>query len=42
MTGTVREVVSRTMSRLRKEGIIVESTVKGMRVNKAKLLTLLS
>lgn len=42
MTGTVREVVSRTMSRLRKEGIIVESTVKGIRVNKTKLLTLLT
>jgi CRP/FNR family transcriptional regulator len=42
MTGTVREVVSRTMSRLRKEGIILESTVKGIKVDRIKLLKLLS
>lgn len=42
MTGTVREVVSRTMSRLKKEGIITESTTKGFRIDKERLLKLFS
>lgn len=42
MTGTVREVVSRTISRLKKEGIIVESTARGFKVNRPRLLSLLS
>ncbi len=37
MTGTVREVVSRTMSKLKKEGIIFNSASKGFKVNKTKL-----
>lgn len=41
MTGTVREVVSRIMARLRKEGVIVESTAKGFRIDKTKLLSLI-
>lgn len=41
MTGTVREVVSRTISRLKKDGIIVETTARGLRISKAKLLELL-
>lgn len=41
MTGTVREVVSRAMSRLKKEGVIIDSTVKGFRIDKEKLLKLL-
>lgn len=41
MTGTVREVVSRTMSRLKKEKVIVESNVSGFTIDKSKLLKLL-
>lgn len=37
MTGTVREVVSRVMSKLKKEGIIVESTVRGFKVDRERL-----
>ena len=37
MTGTVREVVSRIMSRLKREGIITDSTVRGFRVDIDKL-----
>jgi CRP/FNR family transcriptional regulator len=40
MTGTVREVVSRVMARLKKEGVIIDSTVKGFRIDKKKLLKL--
>lgn len=42
MTGTVREVVSRTMSQLKKENIILESTAKGFKVSKSRLLRSLS
>jgi CRP/FNR family cyclic AMP-dependent transcriptional regulator len=41
MTGTVREVVSRTMSRLRKERGIVDSSIRGFTVDKRRLLKLL-
>lgn len=41
MTGTVREVVSRIMTRLKKEGVIVESTAKGFKIDKTKLLRLI-
>ncbi|RJQ43701.1 MAG: Crp/Fnr family transcriptional regulator [Nitrospiraceae bacterium] len=37
MTGTVRVVVSRTMSKLKKEKIIVDSTIKGFTLDKARL-----
>ena len=37
MTGTVREVVSRTMSKLKKEGIIVHTSVKGFTIDRGKL-----
>ena len=40
MTGTVREVVSRTMSRLKKEGAIVDSSVKGFTIDKERMLHL--
>ncbi len=42
MVGTVREVVSRVMSRFKKEGIILDSNVKGFRVSKERLLEMLS
>ena len=42
MTGSVREVVSRTMSRLKKEGIIVESNIKGFSLDRKKLSHLIS
>ncbi|GAB4417484.1 MAG: Crp/Fnr family transcriptional regulator [Thermodesulfovibrionales bacterium] len=42
MTGTVREVVSRTMSRLKKEGIITGSSARGFNVKRERLLKLLS
>ncbi|GAB4536534.1 MAG: Crp/Fnr family transcriptional regulator [Thermodesulfovibrionia bacterium] len=42
MTGTVREVVSRTMSRLKKEGVIVESSIRGFKIDKGKLNDLIS
>ncbi len=41
MTGTVREVVSRAMSRLKKEGVIVDSNVKGFKLDKERLLKLI-
>ncbi|MFN3479324.1 MAG: Crp/Fnr family transcriptional regulator [Thermodesulfovibrionales bacterium] len=41
MTGTVREVVSRTMSRLKKEGVVLESTARGFKIKKSGLLKLL-
>jgi CRP/FNR family transcriptional regulator, cyclic AMP receptor protein len=41
MIGTVREVVSRTMLKLKKEGIIAETGMKGFKVDKEKLLSLL-
>lgn len=37
LTGTVREVVSRVMLRLKKEKVIVESSIKGFRIDKARL-----
>jgi CRP/FNR family transcriptional regulator len=42
MVGSVREVVSRTMSRLKKEGIIVDSDIKGFRIDKERLSRLIS
>lgn len=42
LTGTVREVVSRTMSRLKKEGVIIDSSVRGFTVDKEKLVDLLN
>lgn len=42
MTGTVREVVSRTMSRLKKEEIVLESGPKGFVVDKKTLTDFLS
>ncbi len=41
MVGTVREVVSRTMSRLKRKGVVVNSTVRGFRVDKQRLEQLL-
>jgi len=41
MTGTVREVVSRAMARLKKEGVIVDSNVKGFKLDKERLLKLI-
>lgn len=41
MTGTVREVVSRTMLKLKKEKIIVDSSARGFTVDKEKLSNLL-
>jgi len=38
MTGTVREVVSRTMARLKKDGIIIDSTSRGFTVDIDRLL----
>jgi CRP/FNR family transcriptional regulator len=40
MTGTVREVVSRTMSKLKKEGVITHSSVKGFTIDRGRLSTL--
>lgn len=37
MTGTVREVVSRVMLKLKKEKIIVESSIRGFKIDKARL-----
>lgn len=37
MVGTVREVVSRVIAKLRREGIVVESTSKGCTVDKTEL-----
>lgn len=41
MVGTVREVVSRTMSKLKKRGVIVHSTVKGFKIDRSKLDSLI-
>ncbi len=41
LVGTVREVVSRTMSKLKSKGVVVESTVRGFRVDRARLAELL-
>lgn len=40
MIGTVREVVSRVMSKLKKEGVIIESTVRGFKIDKERLVAL--
>lgn len=42
MAGTVREVVSRVMLRLKKEGVILDTTARGFKVNKEMLIKLLS
>lgn len=42
ITGTVREVVSRTMLRLKKDGIISDSGVGGFTVDRKKLAHLLN
>jgi CRP/FNR family transcriptional regulator len=42
LTGTVREVVSRTMLKMKKQGIITDSTIKGFTIDKAKLAYLLN
>ncbi|RJR18729.1 MAG: Crp/Fnr family transcriptional regulator [Nitrospiraceae bacterium] len=42
ITGTVREVVSRIMSRLKKEGTIVDSNVRGFKINKDRLKNIIS
>lgn len=42
MTGTVREVVSRTMSKLKKDGIIIDSTVRGFRISRERLARLIN
>jgi CRP/FNR family transcriptional regulator len=42
MTGTVREVVSRTILRLKKEGIIRDSNKKGFKIDREKLSCLIS
>ncbi len=42
MVGTVRVVVSRTMSKLKKEGVIVSSSVKGFIINKTSLYAYLN
>lgn len=41
MTGTVREVVSRTMARFKREGVIADSSARGFRVDKDRLSHLL-
>jgi CRP/FNR family transcriptional regulator len=41
MTGTVREVVSRTMARFKKGEIITDSNTKGFKINKDRLSHLL-
>lgn len=41
MVGTVKEVVSRVMSIFKKEGIIIESSVRGFRLSKRRLLDIL-
>ncbi len=42
MAGTVREVVSRTMSRLKKEEVIMESAIRGLKIDKEKLKSFLT
>ena len=41
MTGTVREVVSRTMSKLKKEGVITQTSGKGFTVDRGRLSKLM-
>jgi CRP/FNR family transcriptional regulator len=41
MTGTVREIVSRTMARFKKEGVIADSSARGFKVDKDRLSHLL-
>jgi CRP/FNR family transcriptional regulator len=41
MTGTVREVVSRTMARFKKEGVIASSSARGFKIDKDRLSRLL-
>jgi CRP/FNR family transcriptional regulator len=41
MTGTVREVVSRTMSKLKKAGVITHSSVKGFTIDRGRLSKLM-
>lgn len=38
MSGTVREVVSRTLLKLKKNGVITDTTARGIGVNKEKLV----
>ncbi len=42
ITGTVREVVSRTMSKLKKEDIIIETGIRGFKIDKRKLNDLMN
>ncbi len=42
LTGTVREVVSRTMSKLKNEGVITDSSVKSFKINRDKLSSLIN
>jgi CRP/FNR family transcriptional regulator len=42
MTGTVREVVARTMSKLKKEGVVTHTSVKGFTIDRARLSMLLN
>ncbi len=42
MSGTVREVVSRIMSRLKKEGVITDSSIRGFKLNKESLSRLIN
>lgn len=42
LTGTVREVVSRTMLKLKKEGIITDTSAKGFTIDKDNLLKFLN
>lgn len=41
IAGTVKEVVSRTMLKLKKEGVIFDTSARGFKVNKEMLLKLL-
>jgi CRP/FNR family transcriptional regulator len=42
MTGTVREVVSRTITRLKKKGVITDRSVRGFKIDKQGLSKLLN
>jgi CRP/FNR family transcriptional regulator len=42
MVGSVREVISRTMRKLKKEGVIVDTSVKGIKVDRKALARHLS
>jgi CRP/FNR family transcriptional regulator len=41
ITGSVRVVVSRTMSKLKREGAIVDTNIRGFKIDKEKLFSLL-